>query len=157
LLAAVFYWFPKITGRMYNERAGQIFAVWVTVMFNFTFIPLFWVGINGMNRRVGDYPEAFEGANRFASISALILGASFLLFVGNLVYSAIRGPKAGPNPWNARTIEWQVSSPPPQHNFTSQPRVVGHPYDYGVEGSVHVVFDGDGASGGGDHAAEVHA
>ena len=71
---------------------------------------------------------------------ALILGASFLLFVGNVVYSAIWGPKAGPNPWNARTLEWLVSSPPPQHNFTSQPRVVGHPYDYGVEGSIHAYF-----------------
>ena len=152
LLAAVFYWFPKITGRMYNERLGKTFAIWVTVAFNFTFIPLFWVGINGMNRRVGDYPEAFEGPNRFASISALILGASFLLFIGNLVYSAIRGPKAGPNPWNSRTIEWHVSSPPPQHNFTSQPRVVGHPYDYGVEGSVHVVFDGNGNGNGSAHS-----
>lgn len=149
LIAAMFYWFPKITGRMYNETAGKVFAVWLTVMFNFTFIPLFWVGINGMNRRIGDYPEAFEAANRFSSISALILGASFLLLIGNLVYSAVWGPKAGPNPWNARTIEWQISSPPPQHNFTSQPRVVGHPYDYGVEGSVHVVFDEPGA----DHLA----
>ncbi|MCZ7532852.1 MAG: cbb3-type cytochrome c oxidase subunit I [Acidimicrobiia bacterium] len=145
LLAALFYWFPKFTGRMYNERLGQIFAVWVTVMFNFTFIPLFWVGINGMNRRIGDYPEAFQGANRFASISALILGASFLLLIGNLLYSAIKGPKAGPNPWNSRTLEWQVSSPPPQHNFTSQPRIVGHPYDYGVEGSLYAVFDEAGA------------
>jgi cytochrome c oxidase subunit 1 len=153
LLAAMFYWFPKITGRMYNERLGKIFAIWVTVAFNTTFIPLFWLGINGMNRRVGDYPEAFEGVNRFASISALILGTSFLLFVGNLVYSAVRGPKAGPNPWNARTIEWQIPSPPPQHNFTAQPRVISHPYDYGTNAGPHVVFDTPG-SGSHDVAAE---
>jgi cytochrome c oxidase subunit I len=140
LLAATFYWFPKFTGRMYNDTLGKVFAVWVTVTFNTTFIPLFWAGMNGMNRRIGDYPPAYEGANKFASVSALILGASFLLFVGNLVYSAIWGPKAGPNPWNARTLEWLVSSPPPTHNFTSQPRVVGHPYDYGIEGSVHAYF-----------------
>jgi cytochrome c oxidase subunit 1 len=140
LLAAVFYWFPKITGRMYNDKLGIIFAIWVTVAFNMTFIPLFWAGMNGMNRRIGDYPEAYAGANRFASISALILGASFLLFVGNLLYSAIRGPKAGPNPWNARTLEWLVSSPPPTHNFTREPVVVGHPYDYGVKGSVYAYF-----------------
>lgn len=157
LLAAMFYWFPKMTGRMYNETAGKIFAVWVAVAFNFTFIPLFWVGINGMNRRIGDYPEAFESANRFASIAALILGTSFLLFVGNLLYSAIWGPKAGPNPWNARTIEWQVSSPPPPHNFLSQPTVVGHPYDYGVEGSTHVVFDEPGAGQRPSDAEEVNA
>ncbi|MGI9666899.1 MAG: cytochrome c oxidase subunit I, partial [Acidimicrobiia bacterium] len=141
LLAAVFYWFPKFTGRMYNDRLGKIFAVWVTVAFNATFIPLFWAGMNGMNRRIGDYPPAYEGANRFASFAALLLGASFLLFVGNLLYSAIRGPKAGPNPWNSRTMEWRIASPPPEHNFLSQPIVTGHPYDYGIEDSTHVVFD----------------
>ena len=140
LLAAVFYWFPKITGRMYNDRLATIFAIWVTVAFNLTFIPLFWAGMNGMNRRIGDYPDAYAGANRFASIAALFLGASFLLFVGNLLYSAIRGPKAGPNPWNARTLEWLISSPPPTHNFVREPVVVGAPYDYGVEGSVHAYF-----------------
>ncbi|GMR02973.1 MAG: cytochrome c oxidase subunit I [Acidimicrobiia bacterium] len=140
LMAAMYYWFPKITGRMYNEAAGIIFAIWVTVAFNFTFIPLFWAGMNGMNRRIGDYQPVFETANKIASVSALILGASFLLFVGNLVWSAIWGPKVGPNPWNARTLEWLVSSPPSQHNFSSQPRVVGHPYAYGVKGSVHAFF-----------------
>ncbi len=138
LLAAVFYWFPKITGRMYNDTLGKVFAIWVTVAFNLTFIPLFWAGMNGMNRRIGDYPPAYEGANKFASVAALILGASFLLFVGNVVYSAIRGPKAGPNPWNARTLEWLTSAPPPTHNFTSQPVVVGHPYDFGS--APYVVF-----------------
>jgi cytochrome c oxidase subunit 1 len=140
LIAAVFYWFPKITGRMYNEKAGSIFGVWLTLFFNLTFIPLFWAGMNGMNRRIGDYPDAFEGANKFASVSALILGASFLLFVGNLLYSALFGPKVGPNPWNARTLEWLIPSPPPEHNFTSQPVVIGSPYAYGVKGSVHAYF-----------------
>jgi cytochrome c oxidase subunit 1 len=140
LIAAVFYWFPKITGRMYNDKAGSIFGVWLTLFFNLTFIPLFWAGMNGMNRRIGDYPDAFEGANKFASVSALILGASFLLFVGNLLYSALFGPKVGPNPWNARTLEWLIPSPPPEHNFTSQPVVIGSPYAYGVKGSVHAYF-----------------
>jgi cytochrome c oxidase subunit 1 len=140
LLAAFFYWYPKITGRMYNDTAGKIFAIWVTVAFNTTFMPLFWVGINGMNRRVGDYPQAYEAANKFASVSALLLGASFLLFVGNIVWSAVAGPKAGSNPWNARTLEWQVSSPPSHHNFLSQPVVVGQPYDYGAGDSPYVIF-----------------
>ena len=137
LLAAFFYWFPKITGRMYNDKLGIIFAVSVTVLFNTTFLPLFWVGINGMNRRVGDYPQAYESANKFASVSALLLGSTFLLFVGNIAWSAVAGPKAGSNPWNARTLEWQVSSPPSHHNFRSQPVIVGPPYDYGEP---YVVF-----------------
>ncbi len=147
LLAAFFYWYPKFTGRMYNDLLGKIFAIWVTVAFNLTFIPLFWVGINGMNRRVGDYPDAYANANMFASIAALALGASFLLFVGNIVWSAVKGPKAGSNPWNARTLEWQVSSPPTHHNFLSQPVIVGSPYDYGNDDSPYVVFpDASGAS-----------
>jgi cytochrome c oxidase subunit 1 len=137
LLAAFFYWFPKFTGRMYNDTLGKIFAIWVTIAFNMTFLPLFWVGINGMNRRVGDYPQAYASANMMASVSAVILGASFLLFVGNIVWSAVAGPKAGSNPWNARTLEWQVSSPPSHHNFLSQPVIVGSPYDYG---ETYVVF-----------------
>ncbi|MGI9585620.1 MAG: cytochrome c oxidase subunit I [Acidimicrobiia bacterium] len=150
LLAAVFYWFPKITGRMYNDTAGKVFGIWVTVFFNLTFIPLFWAGMNGMNRRIGDYPDAYEAANKFASVAALILGASFLLFVGNLLWSAIAGPKAGPNPWNARTLEWMISSPPPEHNFLSQPVVIGSPYGYGVEGSVHAYFPDEVAPDDGD-------
>jgi len=140
LLAAFFYWFPKITGRMYNDTAGKIFAIWLTISFNLTFLPLFWVGINGMNRRVGDYPEAYANANMFASIAAFSLGASFILFVGNIVWSAIKGPKAGANPWNARTLEWQISSPPSHHNFHSQPVIVSHPYDYGGDGTPHAIF-----------------
>jgi cytochrome c oxidase subunit 1 len=140
LLAAFFYWFPKITGRMYNDTLGNIFAIWVTVAFNFTFLPLFWVGINGMNRRVGDYPEAYASANKFATVSALLLGASFLLFVGNIAWSAVAGPKAGSNPWNARTLEWQVASPPSHHNFLSQPVIVGQPYDYGADDAPYVIF-----------------
>jgi len=140
LLAAFFYWFPKFSGRMYNDTMGKIFAIWITVAFNLTFIPMFWVGINGMNRRVGDYAPVYESANKFASISALILGASFLLFVGNIVWSAIWGPRAGSNPWNSRTLEWQVSSPPSHHNFLSQPVIVGHPYDYGADDSPYVIF-----------------
>ena len=158
LIAAVFYWFPKITGRMYNEKAGSIFGVWLALFFNLTFIPLFWAGMNGMNRRIGDYPDAFEGANKFASVSAVILGASFLLFVGNLLYSALWGPKVGPNPWNARTLEWLVPSPPPEHNFTSQPVVIGSPYAYGVKGSVHAYFpnanNGDDPGEGGNEDQE---
>ncbi len=144
LLAGAFYWFPKITGRMYHERMGQIFAVWVTVSLNLTFLPMFWVGVNGMNRRIADYPEALEGVNQFISWMAFLMGASFVLFAYNLLWSARRGKTAPANPWNATTLEWMVSSPPPQHNFPLLPEVVGHPYDYGVPGARHADLTGPG-------------
>jgi cytochrome c oxidase subunit 1 len=148
LLAGSFFWFPKITGRMYSERWGKVFAVWLTVGFNLVFIPLFWAGINGLNRRVADYPEYYAGANSFASIAAYFLGTGFLIYAGNLLWSALRGPKADANPWQARTLEWQLSSPPPEHNFPLLPEVVGHPYDYGFPDSTHVKLGGDDDSSG---------
>ncbi len=137
-MAGIYYWFPKVTGRMYNERMGQLHAIWMTVAFNATFLPLFWVGINGMNRRVADYPAELSGANRFATIAALILGLGFVPFVFNMLYSAFRGAPACANPWAARTLEWEVSSPPPEHNFLLVPEIVGHPYEYGVAEARHL-------------------
>jgi len=160
-LTGIFFWFPKITGRMINDRLGIIFALWLTIAFQLTFLPQFWLGTNGMNRRIADYPEQLEGANLMSSISAFILGSSFILFVYILLSGAIRGPKAGGNPWNASTLEWQVSSPPPEHNFSGQPTVVGHPYGYGTAGSRHAEFadvtvaaappEQPGTDQGGDH------
>ena len=146
-LTGIFFWFPKITGRMINDRLGIIFALWLTIGFQFTFLPQFWLGTNGMNRRIADYPEQLEGANLFSTVAAFFLGASFLLLVYILLSAARRGPKAGDNPWNASTLEWQVSSPPPEHNFSGQPTVVGHPYGYGTVGSRHAEFAGVTASG----------
>ncbi|MCH7705505.1 MAG: cbb3-type cytochrome c oxidase subunit I [Chloroflexi bacterium] len=138
ILAGAYYWFPKITGRMYNETWGKIHFWWILITFNLTFIPMFWAGINGMNRRVADYPEELAGINMFASVASYALAASFLVFAVNMVYSWARGPVAPANPWNARTLEWQTSSPPPLENFPAQPHVVGGPYDYGEPGSVHM-------------------
>lgn len=138
LLSGSFYWFPKITGRMYHERAGQIFAVWLVFAFNLVFVPLFWLGVQGLNRRVADYPEYYAGVNSFASAAAYLLGASFLLYAGNLIWSARHGRPAPGNPWGATTLEWQVASPPPEHNFVVDPTIVGDPYHYGTPGGRHV-------------------
>ena len=139
-MAGVYYWFPKVTGRMYNETLAKVHFWWMFVMFNVTFIPMFWVGINGMNRRIADYPVEFGGVNMFISIAAFILGASFLVFLFNLIYSSVRGPAAEANPWRARTLEWQTSSPPPEENFLQPPQVMGDPYGYGIPNSVHAVI-----------------
>lgn len=133
LFAGIYYWFPKVTGRMYNERLGKLHAWWMFVGFNLTFLPQFWLGLNGMNRRVAVYDADLAGFNRFSSIAAFVLGSSFLVFIFNAMRSARRGEPASANPWGATTLEWQTSSPPPVHNFDVAPTVSGDPYPYGTE------------------------
>lgn len=150
VLAAIYYWFPKYTGRMYNETLGKLQFWLMFITFNTTFLPMFWLGLNGMNRRVAQYLPELGGVNMWVSLNAFLLGASFLVFIYNFVYSWARGPVASANPWQARTLEWQTSSPPPHENFPSEPEVLGSPYDYGVPGSVHALIPVSWASGGGD-------
>jgi cytochrome c oxidase subunit 1 len=138
VMAGLYYWFPKVTGRMFSERLGRLHFALMFVFYNLTFLPMFWLGIHGMNRRVADYPAELAGVNLFTSVMAFLLAASFLPFVFNLVVSWIKGPAAGANPWRARTLEWQTTSPPPLENFPVPPRVLGYPYDYGEIGRAHV-------------------
>ncbi len=140
LFAGIYYWYPKMTGRMYNERQGKIQFWWMFIGFNLTFIPMFWVGLNGMNRRIADYLPELGNANYFTSMSAFFLGAGFLLFLYNMVVSLKRGEVAPDNPWNAYTLEWQTSSPPPLENFEVDPVVVGDPYGYGDPNAQHAIF-----------------
>jgi cytochrome c oxidase subunit I len=142
ILAGVYYWFPKMTGRMYDEGLGK-FHFWTTfILFNASFGPMHWIGVKGMPRRVYDYSEAFAGWNLFITVASFGLGLSFLVFAYNIVASWRGGPRAAANPWRALTLEWQVSSPPPIFNFDHIPTVVGGPYEYGVPGAVHGVFKG---------------
>jgi cytochrome c oxidase subunit 1 len=143
VFAGVYYWFPKMTGRMYDEGLGKL-HFWVTfVAFNFTFGPMHWLGLEGMPRRVADYADKFAGWNLFISISAVALGLASLVFFYNMIVSWKWGPTAPANPWRAMTLEWQVSSPPPVFNFDEIPQVVGGPYEYGTPGAVHAVMNGD--------------
>jgi cytochrome c oxidase subunit 1 len=145
IFAGVYYWFPKMTGRMYNERLGQV-HFWATfVSFNATFFPMHWVGLVGMNRRVWDYPDKYANLNLVVSLASFVLGASAIVFFYNMISSWMRGPIAPGNPWRAMTLEWQVSSPPPVFNFDELPQVVGGPYEYGVPGARHAVLNGDRA------------
>jgi cytochrome c oxidase subunit 1 len=140
IFAGMYYWFPKMTGHMYDERLGKL-HFWMTfVGFNLTFFPMHLIGIQGMPRRVADYAPKFAGLNMFISISSFALGASVLVFLYNMITSWRRGPIAPPNPWRAMTLEWQVSSPPPIFNFTEIPQVVGSPYEYGVPGAQHAIL-----------------
>ncbi len=140
IFAGVYYWFPKMTGRMYDERLGK-WHFWSTfVFFNLTFGPMHVLGLQGMPRRVATYAAQFADLNLFISICSWILGLSTLIFVYNMVNSWRHGPRAVANPWRGLTLEWQVSSPPPIFNFDRVPTVVGGPYEYGVPGAVHGIF-----------------
>jgi cytochrome c oxidase subunit 1 len=142
IFGGIYYWFPKMTGRMYNERLGQL-HFWLTFIgFNLTFFPMHYIGLQGMPRRVADYADRFGGMNEFISIASFGLGASTLIFLYNMIWSWRHGPVAGDNPWRAMTLEWQVSSPPPIFNFPDVPQVVGGPYEYGVPGARHAIFTG---------------
>jgi cytochrome c oxidase subunit I len=140
IFAGVYYWFPKMTGRMYDERLGK-WHFWLTFIFaNLTFGPMHIIGIEGMPRRVAEYAAKFATWNLFISICSFFLGLTTLIFLYNMVASWRSGPRAAANPWRALTLEWQVSSPPPIFNFDTVPTVVGGPYEYGVPGAVHGIF-----------------
>lgn len=145
IYAGIYYWFPKMTGRMYNERLGKLHFLLTFVGFNVTFFPMHWVGLQGMPRRVADYADEFGNWNFVISIASFFLGASTIVFLYNLIVSWRSGAPAPANPWRALTLEWQVSSPPPIFNFDEIPQVVGSPYEYGVRGARHAVMNGDRA------------
>lgn len=133
-LAGMYYWLPKMSGRMYSERWAQA-AAWVTfVGFNGAFLLMFLVGLNGMNRRVAGYPDYLGDTNLAISVFAWILGLGFLMHLVIIVWSWARGRRAGPNPWGGRTLEWQTSSPPPQESFEQIPEVTEDFYGYGRAG-----------------------
>jgi cytochrome c oxidase subunit 1 len=134
-LGGLHYWWPKITGRMYNEFWGRVAAVMIFVGFNLTFFPQFILGSRGMPRRYFDYSKLladhpdFTFINRLSSLGAFLTGAAMTLIIIYLIASLRRGRPAPANPWGAATLEWQCSSPPPFDNFP-EPPAVGDPYDF---------------------------
>jgi cytochrome c oxidase subunit 1 len=127
LLGGVHYWFPKITGRLMDERLGHL-SFWLTFAgFNITFFPLHWLGFHGMPRRVYTYPaeSGWGPLNMLSTLGAGLLAVGGLIFLVNLVLSLRRGTVAGDNPWEADTLEWGTSSPPPVYNFLYLPVVEG--------------------------------
>jgi cytochrome c oxidase subunit 1 len=143
IFAGIYHWFPKITGRMYDAKLGRI-HFYLTLLGTWgTFVPMHWLGMQGMPRRVADYAAEFAEWNLAVSLFGFLLGAAQLIFLYNMVVSWRWGPRAGPNPWRGKTIEWLVSSPPPRFNFEKIPRVVGGPYEFGVRGARHALLADD--------------
>jgi cytochrome c oxidase subunit I len=140
IFAGIYYWFPKMTGRMYDEKLGKL-HFWLTfVGFNLTFFPMHILGTEGMQRRIADYAPRFGDLNMFISLASFGLGISVIVFLYNMITSWRFGEIAPANPWRAMTLEWQVSSPPPIFNFDEIPQVVGSPYEYGVPGAQHAIL-----------------
>ncbi len=148
IFAGLYYWFPKMTGKMYSERLGQ-WHFWLTfVGTQLTFFPMHWQGLQGMPRRVADYDSRFAAVNGIETIGSYMLGIAIIIFFYNVVVSWKSGPKAPWNPWRGKTLEWMVSSPPPLFNFDVIPQVVGGPYQYGIPDARHAVVFAPEAFGG---------
>jgi len=125
IFAGVYYWFPKITGRMLNEALGK-WSFWVMFIgFNMTFLVQHALGLSGMPRRIYTYQpnEGWTTYNLISTIGAFILAVGILMTIVNLVRSLKVGRVAGPDPWKGNTLEWFVPSPPPENNFDVIPRV----------------------------------
>ncbi len=125
LFAGTYYWFPKVFGRMYNERLGQAHFWLQLIGFNLAFGPQHILGLEGMPRRYYTYPPGmgWDLWNLVSTIGGFIIALAVLLFVINLIWSARKGPAAPEDPWDARTVEWMTSSPPPQHNWDVVPTI----------------------------------
>ncbi|NNN08561.1 MAG: hypothetical protein HKL85_05130 [Acidimicrobiaceae bacterium] len=135
-MAGLYYWLPKMTGKMMNKKIGKIHFWMMFVFFNLTFFPMFIIGLLGQPRRVFTYASNLQGLNDFSSVSAFILGLSFLVFFYNLVWSMWIKPEiAPPNPWESLGLEWQTASPVPAYNFERIPVIMTDPYRYSEPGA----------------------
>ena len=138
-MGGIYYWLPKMMGIKLNETLGKLHFWTMFIFFNSTFMPLFALGMMGMPRRVFEYARSLQTLNDWVSISAFLLGGSMLIFLINVIMSMLfwREKETG-NPWQSRSLEWQVSSPPPPENFKYVPVVLSGPYDYGVKDALPV-------------------
>ncbi|MER3521365.1 MAG: cytochrome c oxidase subunit I [Acidimicrobiia bacterium] len=123
IFSGIYYWMPKVTGRLLNERVGKLHFWLQFIGFNLTFFPMHFLGLQGMPRRIYTYsPEmGWNLWNIVSTVGAFVIASSIFVFIVNVLYSAKRGVKAGSDPWDGRTIEWTIPSPPPEYNFAEIP------------------------------------
>jgi cytochrome c oxidase subunit 1 len=137
LIAALHYWFPKMSGKMYNETISKIGFALVFFGFNLTFIPQFVLGMEGMPRRYYDYPAQYQNLHTISTVGAFVNGFGYTFALLNLLLTALFGKvKAPRNPYNSVGLEWQTASPPIHENFPETPVVDKDPYHYGTPAHV---------------------
>ena len=155
--AAIYYWFPKATGRRMNEFWGKVHFWLMTPSFFVLTLGMMVVGLRGMRRRIVDYDPALglDTTHLIMTIAAFLIAISIFIFFVNFFYSIKNGEKAEGNLWNSRSPEWQVPSPMPAHNYEVPFEVVGEPYDYGLPGSKYVEFIADGVKKHHHHGEEA--
>lgn len=137
-IAAIYYWFPKMTGRMYNEKWGKVHFWLMLPAFYVQSLEQMQIGLLGMRRRIADYDPTLgiQGGQLAITIAGFAIAIAMGLFFFNLLDSLKRGAAAEANPWGSRSPEWQLPSPAPEHNYSDHPfEVLGEPYDYGLAGS----------------------
>jgi cytochrome c oxidase subunit 1 len=132
-LGGIHYWWPKMSGRLYSENWGRFSAIVIFFGFNLTFFPQFVLGYLGMPRRYYEYPGEFETLNMISSAGAILLAIGYLSPLVYLLWSFRYGKIANNNPWKAKGLEWQTSSPPPKNNFEETPTVKEEAYAYSLE------------------------
>ncbi len=132
IYAGIYHWFPKMTGKMLDERLGRVHFALTFIGTNLTFFPMHLLGLQGMPRRVAMYDPQFTAVNQFVTYGGILLGLSLFPFLINVIWSWMAGKDAPNNPWNALTLEWQTTSPPAIENFDEDPVITHGPYDYGI-------------------------
>jgi cytochrome c oxidase subunit 1 len=137
-MGGLHFWWPKMTGRLYPEGWAKLAALIIFIGFNLTFFPQYLLGYLGMPRRYHFYPDEFQVLNVMSSAGASILGVGYVIPMVYFLWSLRYGALADANPWHAKGLEWQTSSPPPTENFPSTPRVTEDTYAYGSHTEVHV-------------------
>ncbi len=128
--AALHYWFPKMFGKMYNEKVAKTGVIILTVGFLMLYFPFFILGYEGMPRRYFDYLPQFQSLQVFSTVGSWVMISGIITIIVNLIHAFRKGEKASANPWGGITLEWQVPSPPPLENFDVIPTITHNPYDY---------------------------
>ncbi len=125
IFSGTYYWFPKMSGKLLNEGLGKLHFWLFFIGFNLTFFPMHWLGLDGMPRRIYTYPEGmgWDVWNLMETVGSFIIALGMLVFVYNLLRSLKSGQEAGNDPWDGRTLEWSIPSPPPPYNFINIPKV----------------------------------